>query len=152
MAIEYRLTLEGDIPLEQVAALAAPEATEAPASPEAPRLFTADLYERYGYAVSVYAGRNGYYDAEDDGSDWEWEPETYVNVSFRMAKNDPSEKGTPNMVAAVARILAGQPEDAALVLNGNWLLLTRVIGAIRKSRQSWWTTYDADKFIPHPSE
>lgn len=149
MAIEYRLTLAGDIPLEQVAALAAPEAGEVPHSPGSPRLLTADLNEKYGYAASIFAGRDGYYDAEaDDGVQWEWEPEAYVNVVFRMRKNEPSDKGTSHMVAAVGRVLDGRTEDAALVLNGNWLLLTRVDGVVRKHRSAaWWDHYRVNDLV-----
>ncbi|MDT0532335.1 SitI3 family protein [Micromonospora sp. DSM 115977] len=143
MAIEYQLTLAGDVPIERVANLAAPEATEQPTEPGRPRLFRADLDERHGYAVAVYSGSNGYYDAEDDdGSQWEWEPDQYVNLSFRMRKNQPSEAGVRNMVTAVARVLASQSEDAALMLDGNWLLLTRAGGILRKHRPSWWEHYD----------
>ncbi|MGI5147236.1 SitI3 family protein [Plantactinospora sp. CA-294935] len=152
MAIEYRLTLAGDIPLEQVADLAAPEATEAPPLQRSPRLLVADLHERCGYVISIHAGRDGYYDAEDDDSQWEWEPETYLNVSFRMAKNETSDEGTRNMIAVVARVLAGREEDAALVLNGNWLLLARVNGKIRKSRRKWWDTYNVNDLIPQSAE
>ncbi|MGI5211832.1 SitI3 family protein [Plantactinospora sp. CA-290183] len=149
MAIEYRLTLAGAIPLEQVADLAAPDATEEAPLPGSERLLTADLNDQYGYVVSVHAGRGGYYDAEDDdGSQWEWEPETYVNITFRMKKNEPSEEGTRNMVATVARVLAGRPEDAALTLDGNWLLLTRTDGKVRKSRRTWWDTYNVHDLIP----
>ncbi|MEE6262289.1 SitI3 family protein [Plantactinospora sonchi] len=148
MAVEYRLTLAGDIPLEEVASLAAPEAIETPASPGRSRVLTADLYERNGYAISVYGGRHGYYDAErDDGSHWEWEPEAYVNVGFRMGKDEPRDDATPNMVATVARILAARKEDAAFVLNGNWLLLTRVDGALRKHRPTWWHNYGVDELV-----
>jgi hypothetical protein len=150
MAIEYRLTLAGDIPLEQVADLAAPEATEEPALPGHPRLLSADLSEQCGYSVSIHAGSHGYYDAEDDdGSQWEWEPDPYVNITFRMRKNVPSDNGTRNMVAAVARVLAGRTEDAALVLNGNWLLLTRFAGVVRKHRPTWWSHYGVEDILSH---
>ena len=142
MAIDYRLTLAGDMPLEQVAELAAPEGVEESALPGYPRLLGADLKNTSGYTISIYGGSNGYYDAEDDdGSQWEWEPDAYVNIVFHMPKDDPSDRATHDMVAAVARVLAGRPEDAALVLNGNWLLLTRVAGALRKHRPAWWDTY-----------
>ena len=72
MAIEFRLTLAGDIPLEQIAALAAPEATEKPALPGYPRLFSANLSEKLGYTISILKGSNGYYEADDDNGElWE---------------------------------------------------------------------------------
>jgi hypothetical protein len=148
VAIEYRLTLAADIPLEQVAALAAPNATES-SSPAGNRLLSADLIDECGYSVSITSGSHGYYDAEDDGgAAWEWEPDRYVDVNFRMSKNDPTDRGTPNMASAVARILAGRPEDAALVLNGNYLLLTRVNGAVRKHNLTTWYDKDYDSILP----
>lgn len=149
MAVEFRLTLAGDIPLDQVAELVAPEATEKPAPPGYPRLFSADLYERCGYAVSITAGSHGYYDAEnDDGSRWEWEPDTHVNIGFRMRADDMGDKGVPNMIATVARILTDRTEDAALVQDGNWLLLTRVAGTIRKHHTARWDDKALDSVLP----
>ena len=149
MAIEYRLTLAGNIPLEQVAALAAPEGVEESTLPGYPRLLSADLKHTSGYTISVYGGSNGYFDAEDDdGSQWEWEPDTYVNLVFHMPKDDPSGRATPDMVAAVARVLAGRSEDAALVLNGNWLLLTRTAGTLTTHQPSWWDNYGVRDLLP----
>lgn len=148
MAVEFRLTLAGDVPLEDVAELAAVDVTEKPAPTANPRLLTARLYDQRGYALSVYSGDHGYFDAEDDdGSRWEWEPETYVDVDFSMSTDDLVDKGIPNMVAAVARILAGRNEDAALVQNGNYLLLTRIDGELRKRRTTWWSHYGVDGLL-----
>ena len=42
----------------------------------------------------------------------------------------------------MARVLEGRPEDAALLLNGDVLLLTRVDGVLRKhNRATWWDHY-----------
>ena len=141
MAIEYRLTLAGSVPMEQVAALAAPEGVEESTRPGYPRLLGADLQHTSGYTISIYAGSNGYFDAEDDGSQWEWEPDTYVNIVFHMPKDDTLHNATPDMLTAVARVLAGRPEDAALVLNGNWLVLTRTAGTLTKHQPEWWDNY-----------
>ncbi|HEY0698129.1 MAG TPA: SitI3 family protein [Micromonospora sp.] len=149
MAIEYRLTLAGDIPLEEVAALAAPEATEKPAPSGYPRLLSADLDRQYGYSVSITAGHGGYYDAEDDeGSLWVWEPDAYVDIDFRMSGNDPSHQGRINMLAAVARVLTGRTEDAALVQGGNWLMLTRVAGRLRRHNTADWYDPAYDSLFP----
>ncbi|MFY1703012.1 SitI3 family protein [Micromonospora sp. WMMA1923] len=149
MAIEYRLTLARDIPLEQVAALVAPAGVEESNLPGYPRLLSADLQDTSGYTISILAGRNGYFDAEnDDGSHWEWEPDQYVNITFHMPQNDPSGRSTPDMVKAVARILTQEPGDAALVLNGNWLLLTRVARALHKHQPSWWDNYGVNNLFP----
>ncbi|MEU4645264.1 SitI3 family protein [Micromonospora sp. NPDC023814] len=148
MGIEYRLTLAGDIPLEQVASVVAPEGVEESALPGYPRLLSGGLDEELGYTITVSGGSHGYFDAEnDDGTQWEWEPDAYVNVVFHMRKNDQPEAAIPNMVSAVSRVLATQMEDAALVLNGNWLLLTRVAGTVRKHRPSWWDNYGIGDMI-----
>ncbi|MEU1813095.1 SitI3 family protein [Micromonospora aurantiaca (nom. illeg.)] len=148
MGIEYRLTLAGDIPLEDLAPLVAPRGVEESTQPGYPRLLSADLREELGYTVTIYAGSNGYFDAEDDGgARWEWEPDTYTNIVFDLRKNDPPDDVVPTMVSAVGRVLAGRQEDAALVLNGNWLLLTRVAGELREHRQSWWDAYGVRETI-----
>jgi hypothetical protein len=59
MAIEYRLLLDGNTGVEQVA-----DPDERPTG--TPPLLHADLYDRYGFEVTVRASRDGYYDAESD--------------------------------------------------------------------------------------
>ncbi|WP_406074705.1 SitI3 family protein [Micromonospora sp. NBC_01638] len=149
MAVEFRLTLAGDLPLDHVADLVAVDAAEKPRpSGTNPRLFSARFYDTHGYALSIYSGSNGYFDAEgDDGTRWEWEPETYVDIDFSMRADDVVDKGIPNMMQAVARVLAARQEDAALVQNGNWLLLTRVGGELRRHRSTWWSHYGVDGLI-----
>ncbi|MER7164954.1 SitI3 family protein [Micromonospora sp. NPDC000207] len=149
MSIWYRLTLAGDIPLRQVADLAAPHACETTFPPDG-GVLTSDLYDECGYLVSITSGDNGYYDAEDDdGTQWEWEPERYVDIDFDMSKDDRADGGELNVVTTVARVLAARPEDAALVLNGNWVLLTRVAGQVRQHRPQWWETYGLGHLVPH---
>jgi hypothetical protein len=148
VGIEYRLTLASDIPLEDIAPLVAAHGVEESTQPNYPRLLSADLREELGYTVTIYAGSNGYFDAEDDdGIQWEWEPDTYTNVVFDLRKNDPPDDVVPTMVSAVGRVLASRQEDAALVLNGNWLLLTRVGGELRRHRPTWWSHYGIDDLI-----
>ncbi len=66
-----------------------------------------------------------------------------------MAKNDATDKDVPNMVASVARVLADRTEDAALVLNGAWLLLTRLDGKLRMHHKSkWWVHHGVQDLIP----
>ncbi|MGC4808695.1 SitI3 family protein [Micromonospora sp. DT233] len=142
MGVEFRLILAGDPAVEEVAALTALDPREKPQPAANPRLFTARLYDQRGYAVTVRAGTHGYYEAESDGdSRWEWEPETYVNVTFSMRADDLADKGIPNMATAVARVLAGQGEDAALIQDGNHLLLTRAGGIVRIHHADWWNHY-----------
>ncbi|MEH1101961.1 SitI3 family protein [Micromonospora sp. CPCC 205561] len=148
MSITYRLTLAGDVPLEQVAALTAPGATETTTVSGA-RMLSAGRGDESGYAVSIVSGRHGYYAAEDDGGAlWEWEPETYVDVDFHMRKDVLTEKGRPHMLRTVGRILADRPEDAALVLNDNWLMLTRVGGTVRRHNEADWYDGAYDAFLP----
>jgi hypothetical protein len=142
MATEYRLTLAGNTPTVDVAERALPDPDERPVG--TPQLLTANLYERYGFEVVVRAGQKGYFDAESDSGLWEWEPETYVTVNFRMEKNADSDRALVNMLLAVRRVLLTGSEDAALVLNGNWLLLNRVDGVLVKHRRDkWWKSYAA---------
>jgi len=139
MATQYRLILAGGASLEQVAERALPDPDDRPTG--TPRLLAADLYDRYGFEATVRAGENGYYDAESDNGMWEWEPATYVAVTFRMEKNADSDRALVAMLLAVRRVLLSGPEDAALVLNGNWLLLTRRDGVVVKHRRdNWWNS------------
>ncbi|MFG3706992.1 SitI3 family protein [Micromonospora sp. NPDC047670] len=147
MSIDYRLTLAGDVPLEEVAALAAPGATET-ATLTGDRMLHANLNEERGYVVNIVAGSHGYYAAEDDGGPWVWEPETYVDVDFHMRKDTLTDQGRPNMLRTVGRILADRPEDAALVLNDNWLMLTRVGGTVRRHNEADWYDEAYDSFLP----
>lgn len=51
------------------------------------------------------------------------------------------------MLTAVARVLQTGSEDAALVLDGNALLLTRTDGFIRKHRTDTWWDETTDAII-----
>ncbi|MEU7399608.1 SitI3 family protein [Streptomyces albogriseolus] len=149
MAVEFRFTLAGDLPLDGMADLVAADVAERPRpSGTNPKLFSARPYDACGYALTVSSGSQGYFDAEaDDGARWEWEPETYVDIDFYMRADDLVDKGILNMMKAVARVLAARQEDAALVQNGNWLLLTRVGGRLRRHRPTWWSHYGIDDLI-----
>lgn len=152
MAVEFRLTLAGDLPLDHVADLVAAEPAEKPRpSGTNPQLLSARLYDTRGYALTVSSGSQGYFDAEaDDGTRWEWEPGTYVDIDFTMRADDLVDKGIPNMMKAVARVLAARKEDAALVQNGNWLLLTRTTGELHRQRPTWWSHYGIDDRLITP--
>jgi len=146
MAIEYRLTLAGNTPIEQVAQRALPDPAERPEPVErptgAPPLLDADLYDRYGFDLTIRAGRNGYYEVESDDGSWEWEPEDYVDVTFRMGKEFDLNQAVINMLTIIRRILDTGSEDAALILNGDVLLFTRFDGILVKhDRQAWWDHY-----------
>ncbi|MER7420227.1 SitI3 family protein [Micromonospora peucetia] len=147
MSITYRLTLAGEIPLDPVAELAAPGAAETP-TPAGNRLLSANLDEECGFVVSITSGSHGYYEAESDEAVWVWEPVTYVDIGFHMRKDTLTDKGRPHMLRTVGRVLASRPEDAALVLNDNWLMLTRVDGTIRRHNEADWYDEAYDSFLP----
>ncbi|MGW0435510.1 SitI3 family protein [Micromonospora sp. NPDC003197] len=149
MAINFRLTIATEMLLEQAAKLAAPEATEKPPAPGHSPYFSADFYEQRGYAITISGGKNGYYSAEgDSGDEFEWELETYINFSFHMRKSM-GDEDVSNMLTTVARILASRPEDAALIQDGNWLLLTRLNGKLRKhSLSDFWRGAVYNNIIP----
>ncbi|MER7166719.1 SitI3 family protein [Micromonospora sp. NPDC000207] len=145
MSLGYCLTLAGELPLDEIAAVTALGPAERP-TPSSPRLFGVNLQDERGYSISVHSGTHGYYWAEGDhDASWEWKLDTYVNVTFDMRKYGLVDKGIPNMVATVGRVLAGRGEDAALVQDGNYLLLTRTAGVVRRHRQrQWWNHYGLD--------
>ncbi|MEU7973122.1 SitI3 family protein [Micromonospora sp. NPDC049089] len=148
MATEYRLTLAGDIPLDALAGVVAPEGVEESAVDGRPRVLSADLSDRRGYTVSIHDGSHGYFEAEDgDGSMWEWEPERYVTIGFRLVKSESSDRATREMLASVARVLDERPEDAALILDADWLLLTRFSGTLRRHAPSWWGVHGEDDLL-----
>lgn len=141
MAVEYRLIIAGEHPVTEVATRAYPEAGDR-FQPYRQGL-ELDLRADLGLAVNVWPGQDGYFDAEtDDGVHWEWQPASYVDITCRMAK-DPEllDVGTHTMLDIVARVLATGSEDAALTLDGNYLLLSRVKGVTTKHRRSWWDHY-----------
>jgi hypothetical protein len=153
MAIEYRFTLAGDTPAAEVAARAVADPTDRPTPTASGRVLRANLFDRLGYHLTVVPGRDAYHEAEGDPGEgpWEWELAAHISVTFRMDK-DPDRwvSGVRNMLEAVARLLASGGEDAALILNGDRLLLTRTGGVVRKHRRAtWWAVYDgADEIIP----
>ena len=151
MAVEYRLAIAGDIPLDRVVEHAVPGVVGRPLPAEAAGRLSVDLSDRLGFTLIARSGRDGYYEAEDDGgSRWEWEPSTYVNVTFRMAKQDDVDTGVRSMIAAVSRVLTRQTEDATLILNSEVLLLTRFTGSLRKHHRAlWWDHYGfVDDILP----
>ena len=142
MSVEYRLALAAATSVEQVAEHALPGALDRRALSPYGSLLAGDLHEEQGFGLSIRAGHDDLYSGEDDdGSWWEWEPGEAVNLTFDLG-DDSIEKGIPNMLDAVARVLERQPGDAALTLNFDLLLLTRVGGVLRKhNRARWWDHY-----------
>ncbi|MEU4243233.1 SitI3 family protein [Actinoplanes sp. NPDC026619] len=148
MAIEYRLTLAGKTPSAVVAEWAFPEPDDRPTGPG--RLLTAALDKKYGFAVTVVASRNGYMAVETDAGLWEWEPESFVSVTFRLDSEADREFATGNVFLAVRRVLKAGDEDTTLILNGDILLFARLDGVLVKHRRdTWWTHHpEAEQLIP----
>jgi hypothetical protein len=142
MATEYRLTLAGETPIADVATRALPGDTDR--GEPFDHGLDIDLRSDRGIGVTIWAGRDGYFDAEADwGEHWEWEPSAYVDVTCRVTR-DPALHDTAirAMLDIVARVLATGSEDAALMLDGNYLLLTRTDGVSTKhDRTAWWDHY-----------
>jgi hypothetical protein len=142
MALEYGLTLAGDASAEQVAERALPVAVQSP--PEIAPVLSADMRDSHGFTVTLLARRHGYIEAESDDGLFVWEPEAYVSVGFRIDKEADVEWAVVNMLTVVWRALETGSEDAALVLNGDLLVLTRFDGVLVKlHRDGWWASYPA---------
>jgi hypothetical protein len=153
MALEYRLILAGEKTPVAVAASAVVDPADHRTLTTSGPVLSADLYDRLGFELTVAPARNAYYEAQDDPDTelWEWEPGPHVRVTFRMDKDpDRMEVGVRNVLEIVERLLASDGGDAALILNGDSLLLTRVAGVVRKHRRAtWWSSYpDANEIIP----
>lgn len=146
MALEYRLTLAGDVPAEEVARRVLPVAAESPA--EIAPVLQADLRESHGFTVAIRAGKNAYVSADSDDGLWEWEADAYVSVAFRVDKEADHQWAAVNMLTIVWRALEIGREDAALVFNGDLLLLTRIDGVVAKHhRDGWWSSYPATNAV-----
>ncbi|MEV0728370.1 SitI3 family protein [Polymorphospora sp. NPDC050346] len=147
MSIDYLLALATDMSLERVGELAAVTVAERPARTGYGRLLAGGQPERDGYSVTIYGGRQGYYEARADrGTRWLWEPEDYVELAFHMRKDTLSDLGRPNMLRTVAKVLGGTVEDAALLVNNDVLLLTRVGGVLHRHNQEEWEETDYRNF------
>lgn len=152
MAHEYQLTLAGTVSADDLAARAFPAADERPA-PWA-SLLTVDLHERYGFAVSVRSGRRRYIGVVSDSGYWEWEPESFAEITFAMTKTGDSDRARRNMLTVVRRVLDTGSEDMVLVLNHDNLIFARLGGVlVRHLRDTWWDNYPyADGLILGRSE
>jgi hypothetical protein len=148
MALEYRLTLAGTTPVNQIAERALPEPDDRPTG-TAP-LLSSDLQEKYGFDVIIRSGQHDYVELESDDGMWVWEPATYVSVAFRFDKEADLTASVLAMLAVVRRVLDTGPEDCALGLNDNVLVLARFDGRVtRRNQDNWWSFYPAaDQLFP----
>lgn len=148
MALEYRVTFLSDTPVDLVAAHAFPERDDRPTG--APPILRATHFEKYGFQVVVRSGEHGTLDAMSDDGDWEWEPDPYVAVGFRLDKFADRQWVITNMMTVVRRLLLAGSEDAAFLFNNDVLLFTRFKGELVKhNRERWWAFHEAsDQLIP----
>lgn len=148
MAIEYELVLSSGTSAEVLMQRAVPDPSERPAEKDSP--IWAPLYDTYGFAVIAVAARSRYVDVMSDNGSWEWEPEPYASVTFRMDKFADPHWNVVNMLTVVRRVLDSGTEDAAFMFNGDVLLLTRFDGVLVKHRrQRWWDHYPgANEALP----
>lgn len=148
MATEYELALAGPTPGEVVAERAFPDPAERPVG-TAPLLVSA-LDDRYGFVATVKSGRSRYVEVVGDDGNWEWEPEPYTSVMFRMDNTSDVDHQVAGMLAVVRRVLSTGSEDAAFFVNGDILLLTRLNGVVVKHRRDkWWAAHEgADQIVP----
>lgn len=139
MPTEYRLIIAGGDPVT-LAERAFPAPDDRPTG--TPTLLATDLSDRYGYEVTVRGGTRGYVEIDSARGPWEWEPSSYVALTFRLDKDAETGPAVRAVVLAVRRVLSTGPEDAALTLNTDTLLLTRFGGALNKRhRDEWWSHY-----------
>ncbi|MEU4159797.1 SitI3 family protein [Actinoplanes sp. NPDC026670] len=148
MALVYDLILIGDNSVEQVAERALPNPDERPTGTP-PLLRSADLHERYGFNVSVLSRDIGYVAAESDNGMWEFEPDAHIAVTFYLDKSAELDWSITNMLTVIRRLLDSGDEDALLILDGDFLLLTRFGGTLTKHRRAtWWDHFPtADETI-----
>ncbi len=143
MALVYDLILIGSSSAEQVAERALPKADERP-SGTPPLLRSADLQDRYGFNVSVLSREFGYIAVESDDGMWEFEPDAHVTVTFYIDKSAELDWSIANMLTVVRRLLDSGEEDVALILDGDFLILTRLEGTLTKHRRTtWWDHFPA---------
>ena len=138
MAIEYSLTLAGATPAEEVAQRALPGATF---SPYGATIGTdADILQQLGFDLTITGGTDGYVEARGNDGTWVWDPNPAAVATFRLASDpDRGDMALHNVLEAATRILATGPEDAALVVNWDDLLLVRLGGTVVKHhRAAWW--------------
>jgi hypothetical protein len=142
MAVQYKLILAGDTPVNQVAERAFASADDGPAS-VAPRV-AVDLKADLGFDVTIAAGRDRSFDWETDDGSWEWELDQFVRLTFRLDKAADPRWAVANVLAVVGRVLDTGPEDATFDFNGDILLFVRRDGVLTKHRRdTWWERYSA---------
>lgn len=143
MAGEYRLTLDAFRPAGEMLALASPELAGRATGDASEGPLGVDLGDTLGVQVLAARGRHGYLDVEwDDGS----ESRALERFTTLYVDLDPDADvdGTKTLLHWTHRVLAATTEDAFLILDGDYLLLSRRDGEVRSHRASWWAAHDPD--------
>ncbi len=86
------------------------------------------------FGVSLRRGKRGYFES----GAWTLEPDTYLQVGFRVDKEADPRNVARSLVDVVERALAGGEEDIAFIQNGDVLVLERVGGEVRRLRVGFW--------------
>jgi hypothetical protein len=134
VAVFYDLILIGDLSADDFVARVYDDALPAPTFAPSNKARVADETQRFGFWLTLLEGTDGYF--QDD--DWEIEPARYLDVEFRVDKDSPPEQVNVNVRRFVERALATGDEDAALINNGNTLLLERRDGQVRRVPSAFW--------------
>jgi hypothetical protein len=149
MATECSLILAGNSPIDAFLSRLFPSGASQPDFHVSGRVWIADLHERMGFELRLLQGAQGYFGAEAGEEYWTWELNNYLNLGFRFDKFFPRDVSLRHMLQMVARILETGDEDAAMIQNGNELLLFRKAGKLTRFRaQGFWDSL-APEDIPN---
>jgi hypothetical protein len=131
MAIEYSLILDGEVPPAAIASRAFPEPSDLPPA-QMNGLNTAwDFWNRFGFIMQTRTSEDGYFEGENDGALFSWEPQRYTVLYFRLDKFSDLARTTDVVQTIVSRVLGSGQEDAAVVHNGQ-IILRRQNGELTK--------------------
>jgi hypothetical protein len=142
MAIEFSLILSGPTAPEGIISRLHPAESGRPEFIRLDGIWVADERERLGFILRLRQGEQGYFEAEAGDEVWTWEPDVYVNLGFVLEKEAPRPTAYRQMLEMVERVLATGNEDAALIQNGNYLLLRRRAGKLHRVPAGFWNSLD----------
>ena len=141
MALECSLIVSGSLSPRDLVDRAFPDQAARPDFEISGPVWSADLRERLGFVLRLRQGEQGYFEAESGDEVWTWEPDRYLNLGFAFDKEADRGASRREMLAIVARVLATGGENAALILNGDTVLLRREGGELtRLPAGGFWDT------------
>lgn len=141
MTIEVALVLSGASDVAQVLSRALPQIWAV--HPTSKSGSIAHSFDDRGFQLSAVARQRGYFEAASDAGSWSWEPESYVNLGFRIDKFFDRALAWSTILDIAAAVLRTGPEDVALILHGDVLLLRRERGKLERSCADFWSTLDS---------